>query len=193
MGEQCSFTEQKDTTRKTLSTLLDFTDVAPFFQFYCYLRSYIWAFPGKTMFEKINGEIRLSFGNTDYSFCLKNEADQKSSPSHLEFSNKYHNKNPKPDKARDFRHYPTEWTGDCLNITEQRCRNCRKRTSDIHISVGWNPHCFGLFTTNAKHKWNQLHATPLSHHRTFTYPWFYLSSICNVNMDNLNTLPCVWI
>lgn len=85
MGEQCSFTEQKDTTRKTLSTLLDFTDVAPFFQFYCYLRSYIWAFPGKTMFEKRNGEIRLSFGNTDYSFCLKNEADQKSSPSHLEF------------------------------------------------------------------------------------------------------------
>lgn len=36
-----------------------------------------------------------------------------------------------------------------------------------------------------------LHPNPSSW--TFTYSWFYLSSICNVNMDNLNTLPCVWI
>lgn len=28
---------------------------------------------------------------------------------------------------------------------------------------------------------------------TFTYSWFYLSSICNVNMDNFNTLPRVGI
>jgi len=36
-----------------------------------------------------------------------------------------------------------------------------------------------------------LHPYPNS--RAFTYSWFYLSSICNVNMDNFNTLPCVWI
>lgn len=118
---------------KTFSTLLDFIHVALFFQFYCYPRSYIWAaFPGKTMFEKINAQIKLSFGNTDNSFSLKNGADQKNLPSHLEWElpNKHHNKKtPKPHKARDFRPHPTEWTGDCLNITEQRCRNCRKRTS----------------------------------------------------------------
>lgn len=63
---------------KTFSTLLDFIDVAPFFQFYCYLTLYIWAaFPGKTMFEKINVQIKLSFGNTDYSFPLKMEQNKK--------------------------------------------------------------------------------------------------------------------
>lgn len=32
----------------------------------------------------------------------------------------------------------------------------------FHVSVGWNPHHFSLFTINTKHKQNQLHATPQS-------------------------------